>query len=82
MIKEKQTSEGQEPETSSEQRMDYQRDPKQMDETAADNAESVGYRPFHEEAMLHFFDPDKKGKKFVPEPKVVPKVPEVDPQKV
>ena len=41
MIKEKQTSEGQEPETSSEKRMDYQRDPKQMDETAADYSESV-----------------------------------------
>ena len=42
MVEETQTSEGQESETSSEQRMDYQRDPKQMDETAADNSESVG----------------------------------------
>ena len=40
------------------------------------------HRPIHEEAMLHFFDPNKKGKKFVPEPKVEPTLPEVDSQKV
>ena len=41
-MKETQTSEGQETETSSEQSMDSQRDPKQMDKTAANNSESVG----------------------------------------
>jgi len=28
------------------------------------------HRPIHEEAMLHYFDPGKKNKKFVSEPKV------------
>ena len=38
------------------------------------------HRPIHEEAMLHFFDPDKKGKEFVPEPKVEATVPPEDPK--
>ena len=28
-----------------------------------------GHRPIHEEALLHYFDPHKKEKKFVPEKK-------------
>ena len=39
---ETQTSESQKTETSSEQEINYHGDPKQMDETAADNSESVG----------------------------------------
>ena len=27
------------------------------------------HRPIHEEALLHYFDSSKKGKKFVPQPK-------------
>lgn len=34
------------------------------------------HRPIHEEALLHYFDPSKKGQKFVyqpePEPKIAP----------
>ena len=40
------------------------------------------HRPIHEEAMLHFFDPDKKGEKFVPEAKVEATVAPEDPKKV
>ena len=41
------------------------------------------HRPIHEEALLHYFDPKRKGKKFVP--KLVPVEPkghQVDPNKV
>ena len=40
------------------------------------------HRPIHEEAMLHFFNPDKKGEKFVPKPKVAATVASEDPKKV
>ena len=40
------------------------------------------HRPIHEEAMLHFFYPDKKGEKFVPKPKVEATVAPEDPKKV
>ena len=39
-------------------------------------------RPIHDEVMLHFFYLKKNEKKFVPEPKVEPPVPQVDSQKV
>ena len=66
----------------------YRKVSSQFDEQFLDGRKSFifswdkEYRPIHEEAMLHFFDPNKKGKKFVPEPKVEPTVPEGDPQKV
>ena len=47
-MEETQTPESKKNETSSEQRMDYQRNPKQMDETAADNSESVGL-PYYQD---------------------------------
>ena len=38
-------------------------------------------RPIHEEAMLHFLDPEKKGEKFVPKlVSVEPKGHHVDPK--
>jgi len=42
------------------------------------------HRPIHEEALLHYFDPEKKGKKFVPAKPVTvePKENQVDPKKV
>ena len=66
----------------------YQKVSSQFDEQFLDGRKSFifswdkEHRPIHEEAMLHFFDPDKKGEKFVPELKVEPTVPEVDSQKV
>ena len=38
------------------------------------------HRRIHEEAMLHFFDPDKKGEKFVPKPRVEATVPPENPK--
>ena len=41
------------------------------------------HKPIHEEAMLHFLDPEKEGETFVPKPvPVEPMVPQVDPNKV
>jgi len=40
------------------------------------------HKPIHEEAMLHFLDPEKEGETFVPKPvPVEPMVPQVDPNK-
>ena len=41
-----------------------------------------GHRPIHEEALLHYFDPDKKDKKFVPEKKTEVTVTQVIPRQV
>ena len=38
------------------------------------------HRLIHEEAMLHFLDPNKKGEKFVPKPKVEKMGPPEDPK--
>ena len=41
------------------------------------------HRPIHEEALLHYFDPEKKGEKFVPKPVTVEQEEnQVDPKKV
>ena len=40
------------------------------------------HRPIHEEALLHYFDPGKKNKKFVPEEKVAVTVSREDPKQV
>ena len=40
------------------------------------------HRPIHEEALLHYFDPDKKEKKFVPEKKTEVAVTQVVPKQV
>ena len=66
----------------------YRKVSSQFDEQFLDGRKSFVFswdkkhRPIHEEAMLHFLDPNKKGKKFVPEPKVEPTLPELDSQKV
>ena len=41
-----------------------------------------GHRPIHEEALLHYFDPHKKEKKFVPEKKTEVAVIQVIPKQV
>ena len=41
-----------------------------------------GHRPIHEEALLHFFDPNKEEKKFVPEKKTEQAVTQAVPKQV
>ena len=37
------------------------------------------HRPVHEEALMHYFDPSKKGQKFVYKPKTKRQEPNIDP---
>ena len=65
-------------------RWSYQKISSQFDEQFLDGRKSFifswdkEHRPVHEEAMLHFFNLNKKGKKFVPEPILQP--PEINPE--
>ena len=67
----------------------YHKVSSQVDEQFIDGRKSFIFfwdkelRPIHEEAMLHFLDPEKKGEKFVPKLfPVEPKGHQVDPKKV
>ena len=67
----------------------YDKVSSQFDEQYMDGRKSFVFswdkelRPIHEEAMLHFLDPEKKGEKFVPKlVSVEPKGHHVDPKKV
>jgi len=66
----------------------YHKVSSQVDEQFIDGRKSFIFswdkelRPIHEEAMLHFLDPEKKGEKFVPKLfPVEPKGHQVDPKK-